>query len=505
MTRQDAIKKLIEVALAEEGYLEKATNANLDSKTANAGYNNYTKYARDHAAWGTYNASKQGYAWCEMFVDWCFIKTFGFDTGMKMTCQPKGQYGAGCTMSYSYYKQAGQAVGVQEAAAGDQIFFGTAKEMTHTGLIYKVDANTIYTIEGNTRAGSNQIVANGGGVFRKSYSRSFSGIGGIGRPRWSLIDGTAQAPVSQPAVQYAEATRLGGVFAEIPFSSIAHIEHVKMNAARGETIDSVAKRAKWNGKAPSIVINAELYNLKDFSPASGVKHNGVLELAGWQPGFGFENEKTPVFQGYAWITTKDWVGGYPAVIRDGKKSFTVPAGLNGAAYRTMIGVKGETLGILVTKNRCSIDDAANVFAAEKYENVINLDGGASSCYTTPERSWTRQAKLRGYLAIWLTSGAESALSGKKASGSSSGSQSGASASTATFLHDVKYKAGKTLTVTANVLNMRAANGKVMTTLKKGAACQWYGYYTKNLPGMSGKFLYVISGKYTGFVSEQYVR
>ena len=171
----------------------------------------------------------------------------------------------------------------------------------------------------------------------------------------------------------------------------------------------------------------------------------------------------------------------------------------------MIGVKGETFGILVTKNRCSIDDAANVFAAEKYENVINLDGGASSCYTTPERSWTRQAKLRGYLAIWLTSGAESALSGKKASGSSSGSQSGASASTATFLHDAKYKAGKTLTVTANVLNMRAANGKVMTTLKKGAACQWYGYYTKNLPGMSGKFLYVISGKYTGFVSEQYVR
>lgn len=505
MTRQDAIKKLIEVALAEEGYLEKATNANLDSKTANAGYNNYTKYARDHAAWGTYNTSKQGYAWCEMFVDWCFIKTFGFDTSMKMTCQPKGQYGAGCTMSYSYYKQAGQAVGIQEAAAGDQIFFGTAKEMTHTGLIYKVDANTIYTIEGNTRAGSNQIIANGGGVFRKSYSRNFSGIGGIGRPKWSLIDGTAQAPVSQPAVQYAEATRLGGVFAEIPFSSIAHIEHVKMNAARGETIDSVAKRAKWNGKAPSIVINAELYNLKDFSPASGVKHNGVLELAGWQPGFGFENEKTPVFQGYSWITTKDWVGGYPAVIRDGKKSFTVPAGLNGAAYRTMIGVKGETLGILVTKNRCSLDDAANVFAAEKYENVINLDGGASSCYTTPERSWTRQAKLRGYLAIWLTSGAESALSGKKASGSSSGSQPGASASTATFLHDAKYKAGKTLTVTANVLNMRAANGKVMTTLKKGAACQWYGYYTKNLPGMSGKFLYVISGKYTGFVSEQYVR
>ena len=39
--------KVIEIALAEVGYLEKKTNSNLDSKTANAGYNNYTKYARD--------------------------------------------------------------------------------------------------------------------------------------------------------------------------------------------------------------------------------------------------------------------------------------------------------------------------------------------------------------------------------------------------------------------------------------------------------------------------
>ena len=29
------------------GYLEKRSNANLDSKTANAGYGNYTKYSRD--------------------------------------------------------------------------------------------------------------------------------------------------------------------------------------------------------------------------------------------------------------------------------------------------------------------------------------------------------------------------------------------------------------------------------------------------------------------------
>ena len=37
MTIQEAKKKLLDIAATEEGYLEKATNAELDSKTANAG------------------------------------------------------------------------------------------------------------------------------------------------------------------------------------------------------------------------------------------------------------------------------------------------------------------------------------------------------------------------------------------------------------------------------------------------------------------------------------
>ena len=39
--------KVINIALAEVGYLEKKSNASLDNKTANAGSNNYTKYGRD--------------------------------------------------------------------------------------------------------------------------------------------------------------------------------------------------------------------------------------------------------------------------------------------------------------------------------------------------------------------------------------------------------------------------------------------------------------------------
>ena len=100
------------IALAEKevGYLEKASNSNLDSVTGNAGYNNYTKYARDLHQAGYYQANKQGYAWCDMFVDWLFFKLCGNDAvaAQEMICQT-GPYGAGCTNSAQYYKQQGRS------------------------------------------------------------------------------------------------------------------------------------------------------------------------------------------------------------------------------------------------------------------------------------------------------------------------------------------------------------------------------------------------------------
>ena len=68
---------VVNIALAEVGYREKASNAYLDDKTANAGAANWTKYARDLAAADYYNGNKNGYAWCDVFVDWCFFKSYG--------------------------------------------------------------------------------------------------------------------------------------------------------------------------------------------------------------------------------------------------------------------------------------------------------------------------------------------------------------------------------------------------------------------------------------------
>ena len=78
MNKEKAIDALIATAEAEVGYLEKKSNSQLDNKTANAGYNNYTKYWRD--VYPQYQAQ----AWCAAFVSWCMMETFGLDVAKKL-------------------------------------------------------------------------------------------------------------------------------------------------------------------------------------------------------------------------------------------------------------------------------------------------------------------------------------------------------------------------------------------------------------------------------------
>lgn len=182
-----AIERVLATARAEEGYLEKETNSQLDSPTANAGDNNWTKYARDLDSQGVYNGKKNGYAWCDMFVDWCFMTTFGLAAAMQITFQEIGGYGAGCSGSANYYKAHGRFY-TGNPKAGDQIFFTNdgGKTMCHTGMVEKVSGGKVYTIEGNTSSVAG-VVANGGCVRAKSYNLSYARIGGYGRPDYSLV------------------------------------------------------------------------------------------------------------------------------------------------------------------------------------------------------------------------------------------------------------------------------------------------------------------------------
>lgn len=179
-------QKVIDIALAEVGYLEKASKSQLDDKTANAGSGNYTKYSRDLAKYPYFNGKKQGVAWCAVFVAWDFVQAYGKDAALKLLCQPtnpKNNAGAGCKYMRNYFKSKGQLH--TNPQPGDVIFFysNDRSQIQHTGLVYKVDYSKVYTVEGNT-SGASGVISNGGGVCKKSYSLDYERLAGYGRPAY---------------------------------------------------------------------------------------------------------------------------------------------------------------------------------------------------------------------------------------------------------------------------------------------------------------------------------
>ncbi len=193
-------QNVINVAAQEVGYLEKASNAQLDDKTANAGSNNYTKYARDLDALSWFNGKKQGYAWCAVFVTWCFYQAYGM-IAKEMLFQPdKDNCAAGCGSARSYYNKQGHLF--NEPAVGDQIFFWSSdmSKISHTGLVVGVDGSRVYTIEGNTSGGSS-VIANGGAVCKKDYALDYKRIAGYGRPEWAQDD-TGDADKEEQKMSY---------------------------------------------------------------------------------------------------------------------------------------------------------------------------------------------------------------------------------------------------------------------------------------------------------------
>lgn len=136
------------------------------------------KYAEELDKIGTvYNFPKNGYDWCDIFVDWCFITTFGYKTAIQMIYQPEKDTGAGCPYSAQFYRD--HNAFKNTPSLGSQIFFGSKGKETHTGIVISYTDNKVYTVEGNTGGGD-------GGVNKRSYYRTDKNISGYGRPNWDL-------------------------------------------------------------------------------------------------------------------------------------------------------------------------------------------------------------------------------------------------------------------------------------------------------------------------------
>lgn len=185
MTEAEAKNKLIEIAKAEIGYLEKKSNRYLDDKTKNAGSANYTKYWRD------IKSDYQGQPWCACFVTWCFVQAFGKANAKSLLKHYPYVY---CpTMASLFTLNANPTV-------GDIVIFKHTGTFTHTGIVISVNGDKFTTIEGNTSSGST-IVANGGAVCKKTYKNSNLPGTKFCTPDWSIVAGTASTTTTKDYLQ----------------------------------------------------------------------------------------------------------------------------------------------------------------------------------------------------------------------------------------------------------------------------------------------------------------
>lgn len=168
------LDSFIDILTAEVGYLEKASDAYLNDKTANAGYNNYTKYG----AW--YGLNGPPAYWCHMLISWCASQA-----GISTSIIPKT---ASCAVGRDFFITQGRfhLRAGYIPKRGDIVYFTTSgypNGSGHVGVVYHVENACINTIEGNTTSGT-AVIDNGGAVCCKSYPMTNTAIYGYASPSY---------------------------------------------------------------------------------------------------------------------------------------------------------------------------------------------------------------------------------------------------------------------------------------------------------------------------------
>lgn len=149
--------KVVSTARAQVGYHEGFSGGH---------WNNIEKYAGEvpGLAWAN------GQPWCAVFVSWVALKSGA------AALYPRT---ASCDVAGAWFKKDGRWS--EYPAIGAQVFFGTASDFQHTGIVVGYDADNITTVEGNTNTSGS---AEGDGVYLKTRPRRSAFVVGYGYPRF---------------------------------------------------------------------------------------------------------------------------------------------------------------------------------------------------------------------------------------------------------------------------------------------------------------------------------
>lgn len=190
-------ERCAELMALQSGYMEKATEAMLDSKTANAGSANFTKYARDVNSWG--QPGCQGQAWCAVYQFWIDVNTFG----LKAALAHMGGGFYNCEEIKKHAKKNGTWHSTPKLGA--LVIF---RNSAHIGRVTKFTDALVYTNEGNTsKTDQNVVIANGGMVCDKVYSRNCKDIDGY---VWIDYEGVTETKTTETAVELSKVRKFVG-------------------------------------------------------------------------------------------------------------------------------------------------------------------------------------------------------------------------------------------------------------------------------------------------------
>ncbi|GHV32355.1 hypothetical protein FACS18949_02990 [Clostridia bacterium] len=207
------METVLNYALMWQDYVEKASPnyQYYDEKAANPGNSNWTRFGKIYDdTFFSGKRTKDGYAWCAMFVASCIIEKLGveaFKTLLHNSTQI--QWTAGVDAYKNIAKANGEWHEVKGKTPrpapkrGDLIIFSSGDSAcAHIGFVTGADASKVYTVEGNTSSNPG-VVANGGAVRQKSYPLSYANIYGYCRLPWDKLGDATPAPptVAKPVTR----------------------------------------------------------------------------------------------------------------------------------------------------------------------------------------------------------------------------------------------------------------------------------------------------------------
>lgn len=181
---------VIAIARNEIGYVEKASDQDIDVKEANPGNANRTKY-------GVFTGHN-GDPWCCSFVMWCIGQAANGDKSILQKVIA-GPITAKCSTLWSQLAKANRITDKPEP--GDLVFYNGTNGISHVGIVATVSGNDLTTIEGNTS------MPGGGGnpyeglyVAEKKKKMGDSKIHGFARPIYDNTSNFQGIPAASMAV-----------------------------------------------------------------------------------------------------------------------------------------------------------------------------------------------------------------------------------------------------------------------------------------------------------------